>query len=1163
MADELDAVLALKRFGKQYQGVLEWWPAFAGDGQGNVNTSQAYWFLARYPLQSSPTHEVFCDKINLVDNLRIIVGYTAYHPNRVEVIDVFDQRVEVVDSNDNPINPGQIGYSRVPLHWANHQYLGGDQGYINWRQITPLGVFPTNPVSLSVQVFNGYIARGSSSVFVNSQVVNLESHIPTVAGDARYVLISYDSTGAVVITDGAINAGGFNALTVADIPATPSGNWRSCAVILYTGQTAIVENRTEIDFFDLRFPEQSAAGLLLAAGSNTQVQYNNGGVLGADARFTFDSVNKTVGVDNVQWNLTPTVSAPAEGLMYWNADDGTLNLGMPGGNVNLQLGQELLLRVQNQTGSTITNGQLVYISGGTGNHAIVSLARADAESTSQTTLGMATESIADNTFGYVTLTGLVRDVDTNAYAPGTMLYLSPITAGAYTGTMPVAPNHSVRVGQVIRQHASQGAIFVRIDNGYEISELHDVLISTPATFQVLTYDVGGPYWKNSSYLLDGTAGGKTVLNVTSGKTLTLTATDNYNLTIPTTGTAALVDFANVFSQVQTIGSSTSYTDYLLILNGSHPGTGDAGIKLFPDNTGAHGSPLIDFWNDAGAAAPAYARMGRNVSSGGTALFTGTGGSIANAFMLGSRDATPVEFFTSDAGRVLIDASGNVGINNITPGARLDVFSGIITDLSASVSYGIKFLSWYFGTDDSAMQMRGLSSQLLVTAPPTGKTLSAPMIGANYQVDVSGDVGVVSDVRGLNLAVDNATANTTNMYAGRLRFGATSGNIDNLYGLYFDPYNSAGTIGQVFGLFIQPITQGWATNRAIQSMGGESYHAGNFGFGNNGTAFSAATLLHGINTTTTTNAVLEIGRLEARVSTASTGGAAGFGPGLTWYGESATDGNYRQMAQLDTQWSTATDASRKARAVLSVYDTAAREAWRSFADGAEALTGFGLSADPAAFVHVAPSVAAAASVRIPAGTAPSSPGEGDKWNDSTQKADIAFLSGIKQSRVGCIFTQTQNVTVANTVTETTLIGTGIGTVTLPANFFTAGKTLLIRLRGYFSTTGAPNIQFKLKHGAVTLVDSGAFATPANVANQLFDLYWVITCYTTGATGTVWTQGQGTLYGAHASSTMFDMETTAAVTIDTTASGAMDATVTWGTANPSDTITATNFSVEVLN
>lgn len=92
-------------------------------------------------------------------------------------------------------------------------------------------------------------------------------------------------------------------------------------------------------------------------------------------------------------------------------------------------------------------------------------------------------------------------------------------------------------------------------------------------------------------------------------------------------------------------------------------------------------------------------------------------------------------------------------------------------------------------------------------------------------------------------------------------------------------------------------------------------------------------------TTTTNAVKEAHRILAYVSTVSTGASAGFGPAQTFYGESSADGTYRQMGQLDYTWATATDASRKARGTLWVYDTAAREAIRAEASGSEAMLGF--------------------------------------------------------------------------------------------------------------------------------------------------------------------------------------------------------------------------------
>jgi hypothetical protein len=186
-----------------------------------------------------------------------------------------------------------------------------------------------------------------------------------------------------------------------------------------------------------------------------------------------------------------------------------------------------------------------------------------------------------------------------------------------------------------------------------------------------------------------------------------------------------------------------------------------------------------------------------------------------------------------------------------------------------------------------------------------------------------------------------------------------------------------------------------------------------------------------------------------------------------------------------------------------------------------------------------------------------------WQDSTQKAFQGFSAGIKQTLSGVLFTQTASQTVANTTTETTLFGTGIGSVTLPANFFVIGKTIRARCKGIYSTSGNPNIQFRSKYGSTVLDDSTAFSAGNNVTNHLFFLDVVITCRTVGATGTVFVQGMGKLFTAHATVVEFDMETTATVTINTTTSNALDLMVTWGTADAGNTITATNFVVEVLN
>jgi hypothetical protein len=189
---------------------------------------------------------------------------------------------------------------------------------------------------------------------------------------------------------------------------------------------------------------------------------------------------------------------------------GTINIGFAGTSAQYVAGDgslitfpstinnatNLLALVRNNTGATIPAGSLVYITGGLGNHAVVSLAEANSEATSSQTFGMMQNDLANNADGYVVISGQVTDLDTSAYADGTVLYLSPTVPGGWTGTKPVAPNHMVYVGTVIYSHAIHGTIQTRIQNGYELQELHNVLITSPANGNILQYDSSTSLWKN-------------------------------------------------------------------------------------------------------------------------------------------------------------------------------------------------------------------------------------------------------------------------------------------------------------------------------------------------------------------------------------------------------------------------------------------------------------------------------------------------------------------------------------------------------------------------------------------------------------------------------------------------------------------------------------------
>jgi hypothetical protein len=156
----------------------------------------------------------------------------------------------------------------------------------------------------------------------------------------------------------------------------------------------------------------------------------------------------------------------------------------------------LITEVYNQTGATLTKGTIVYINGSHGNLPAVAKALATSDATSAQTYGVVRDDITNMNNGYVIVIGNLENMDTQAYADGTQLYLSGTTAGTWTSTKPHAPIHLVYVGIVVRSHPTQGVVEIKIQNGYELDELHDVLITTPTNGNILQYDGSTSLWKN-------------------------------------------------------------------------------------------------------------------------------------------------------------------------------------------------------------------------------------------------------------------------------------------------------------------------------------------------------------------------------------------------------------------------------------------------------------------------------------------------------------------------------------------------------------------------------------------------------------------------------------------------------------------------------------------
>ncbi len=207
-------------------------------------------------------------------------------------------------------------------------------------------------------------------------------------------------------------------------------------------------------------------------------------------------------VQYIDFNTT-TSYAPTPGRLTWDIESGTLDLGLTG-TVNLLIGQRTVAQIFNNSGVTLPKGKAVRVTGASGQRLTGALAQADSDADSLTIFGIMLETVSVNNSGYVATDGLVRNVDTAAYADGAVVYLSPVSAGELTPTKPEAPQHLVQMGYIVKGGSvGAGSIYVKVQNGYELGELHDVKTSASTSLadgEVLAYNVSAQVWTNSPAL---------------------------------------------------------------------------------------------------------------------------------------------------------------------------------------------------------------------------------------------------------------------------------------------------------------------------------------------------------------------------------------------------------------------------------------------------------------------------------------------------------------------------------------------------------------------------------------------------------------------------------------------------------------------------------------
>ena len=167
-----------------------------------------------------------------------------------------------------------------------------------------------------------------------------------------------------------------------------------------------------------------------------------------------------------------------------------------------------------------------------------------------------------------------------------------------------------------------------------------------------------------------------------------------------------------------------------------------------------------------------------------------------------------------------------------------------------------------------------------------------------------------------------------------------------------------------------------------------------------------------------------------------------------------------------------------------------------------------------------------------------------------------------NKVHSFFVSTADASLGASAAETSLIGTGVGNLTLPDSFFQVGRMIRINLRGRLTTTTpTPTITYKFKLGS-TVIASATGAMNASLTNKFWEAYIDIACRSTGSSGSVIGQGMFRYNISAATQQAWEMVNTAAVTVSTTQANAVDFTaqysITYG-----GSIVGTNAQLEFMH
>jgi len=471
-------------------------------------------------------------------------------------------------------------------------------------------------------------------------------------------------------------------------------------------------------------------------------------------------------------------------------------------------------------GEALTIGQAVYVSGADGTNMVVSKASNASEATSSKTMGLVTSTGATNYIGEVITEGLLAGVDTSTATEGDTVWLG--TSGNlifwnYGGSTikPVAPAHLVFIGIVTRVNANNGEIFVRVQNGFEIDELHDVSVVGRANNTLLGY--------NSSTSLHEFKTVATWLGytpVTSGAGAG-SGTTNYISKFTTNGTT-IGD-----SQIQDNGSNIGIGDtpfspakvYIYGIGFANALFAAAGSN---GNVGVRGSSQTDGLNgNIGVVGEAYNQQGPSVGVSGYA----TGSNLTGATVIGGSFTATGSTSGSNYALELVDGTQTVAgrfLKNMTTDGKANWATLVEADIS---NFGVYAKVGTYNNGYIPRWNAVTNTLVSGTIQDNGVNVSinsSPVIGIKLNVSSDSGVGI-----GVTQTAQGTGMDSRSQIAGSLaNYGLIAvASRSTTQNVAIEANATLGTTSTNIG--IRTLVSGGSTNYSVQLQDGTHTIAGRF------------------------------------------------------------------------------------------------------------------------------------------------------------------------------------------------------------------------------------------------------------------------------------------------------------------------------------------------